>query len=205
MMTFSQGGFFFFFLQINKNALINLRGQTALRVVMAQSAAVPAVAASGPIDPPADAPTSGIFGLSHQSRPLPGPPPPPRELLDKIISGVRPASLAAGIQDLSPTPWPPQGGNPERPDAPVCCTPGAVIPSGHPHGRRPYGIALASRAPDSRPRHPVVVFQDSPKIILQVLQASRPCSLHSSPQKKNDLCLTPKTTPSNPFFFSSEP
>jgi hypothetical protein len=94
--------------------------------------------------------------------------------------------------------------NPHAPAGTLSCPPGGVIPGGHPPGRRPCGTRGPHVSPDSQRRHPVW-FSSSPNIILRGLQASRPGSLRSSPQKKKDPRLTTHSSLSSPFFFRSEP
>jgi hypothetical protein len=106
------------------------------------------------------------------------------------------ARAAPGLKQRTDTPHAPAGTR-SRP-------PGAVIPSGHPPGRRPCGTRGPHLSPDSQLRHPGW-FSSSPTIILRGLQASRPGSLRSSPQKKKDPRLTANSPPSSPFFFRSEP
>ncbi len=138
-------------------------------------------------DAPREWPNERAFGLSDQGKSLIGPLiRPPRGLRLAMYGQLRSPPASHTIHPLQA---------PQLTRFSAYRPPGAVTPNKHPHGRRPSGIALASRAPDSRQRHPVVVFQDSPEIILQAHKASRPCSLHSSPQKKNDPRLTPNTAP----------
>jgi hypothetical protein len=136
----------------------------------------------------------------HTLTPHAATPPPARRLLR-----ATPPSPPAMTLSTRAAPGPNKGTeNQHAPAGTLSRPPGAVIPSGHPPGRRPCGTRGAHVSPDSQLRHPVW-FSFSPKIILRGLNASRPGSLRSSPQKKKDPCLTANLPPSSPFFFRSEP